>query len=87
MVTVMIPSPLRRFSDGQDRLEVEGSNLRQVFDSLGKRYPQLRDQILDEDDLSPGLAIAINDDFTEEGLLGKVPEGGVVHILPAMGGG
>jgi len=87
MVTVMIPSPLRRFSEGADRVEVEGSNLRQVFDNLGRLYPQLRDRLIEDDDLRPGLAVAINDEFTEEGLLGKVPEGGTVHILPAMGGG
>jgi sulfur-carrier protein len=87
MVTVMIPAPLRRFSDGKDRVEVEGANLRQVFDSLGKVYPDLKAQVLDGDALRPGLALAINDLYTDEGLLEKVPEGGTVHILPAMGGG
>jgi molybdopterin synthase sulfur carrier subunit len=87
MVTVMIPAPLRRYSDGKDRVEVEGANLRQVFDSLGKVYPDLKAQVLDGDDLRPGLALAINDLYTDSGLLEKVPDGGTVHILPAMGGG
>jgi molybdopterin converting factor small subunit len=89
MVTVMIPAPLRRFSDGHDRVEVEGGNLRQVFDNVAKVYPDLKEQVInaDGDGLRPGLALAINDLYTDEGLLEKVPEGGTVHILPAMGGG
>ena len=87
MVTVMIPSPLRRYCDGQERIQVEGTNLRQVFNALGRLYPDLRDQLVEDDALRPGLAVAINDDFSEEGLLDKVPDGGVIHILPAMSGG
>jgi molybdopterin synthase sulfur carrier subunit len=87
VVTVMIPAPLRRYSDGHDRIEVEGANLRQVFDNVGKVYPKLRANVLDDDALRPGLALAINDLYTDEGLLEKVPDGGTVHILPAMGGG
>ncbi|HEY7268690.1 MAG TPA: hypothetical protein VH951_02570, partial [Dehalococcoidia bacterium] len=75
MVTVMIPAPLRRYSEGNDRIEVQGANLRQVFDSLGKVYPDLKAQVLDGDDLRPGLALAINDLYTDTGLLEKVPDG------------
>ncbi len=87
MVTVIVPSPFRRYSDGHDRVYVEGTNLRQVFDNVGKQYPDLRAQIIADDDLRPGLAIAIDDLFTEEGLLEKVPDGGTIHIIPAFGGG
>ncbi|HXH22190.1 MAG TPA: MoaD/ThiS family protein [Dehalococcoidia bacterium] len=87
MVTVVIPSPLRRFSGGVERVEVEGASLRQVFENLGRHYPELRDRIVYDDDLRPGIAVSIDDEITEDGLLARVRDGSVVHIMPAMGGG
>jgi molybdopterin converting factor small subunit len=87
MVTVVIPTPFRKFSDGRDRVEVEGATLRQVFDNLGKVYPELKQQVVSGDGLRPGLAVAINDLYTDEGLLEKVPDGCTIHILPALSGG
>jgi molybdopterin converting factor small subunit len=87
MVTVIIPTPFRKYSDGKDKVEVEGSNLRQVFDNLGKVYPELKAQVVADDDLRPGLALAIGDFYTDSGLLEEVPDGETVHILPALSGG
>jgi molybdopterin converting factor small subunit len=87
VVTVVIPSPLRRFSGGEERVDVEGSSLRQVFDNLGRLYPELRDRLVEGDDLRPGIAVAIDDEMTEDGLVASVGDGSTVHIMPAMGGG
>jgi molybdopterin converting factor small subunit len=87
VVTVVIPSPLRRYSAGEERVDVEGSSLRQVFDNLGRLYPELRDRLVDGDELRPGIAVAIDDEMTEDGLVAGVPDGSTVHIMPAMGGG
>jgi molybdopterin synthase sulfur carrier subunit len=87
VVTVVIPTPLRRFSGDEERVDVEGSSLRQVFDNLGRLYPELRDRLVDGDDLRPGIAVAIDDEMTEDGLVASVADGATVHIMPAMGGG
>lgn len=87
MVTVIVPAPFRKFSDGRDRVEVEGATLRQVFENLGRVYPELKEQVVADDAVRPGLAIAIDDLYTDNGLTERVPEGGTVHILPAMSGG
>jgi len=78
---------MRSFCDGRDRVEVDGKNLRQVFDALDTVCPGIKSRLLSEDDIHPGIAVAVNDLFTSSGLLEEVPEGGTVHILPAMGGG
>jgi sulfur-carrier protein len=88
MVTVHIPSPLRSFSNGRDRVDVEGETLRQVIESLDKECPGIKDRLIDDNaSLRPGLALAIDDYYTDEGLLQRVPEGASVYILPALGGG
>jgi molybdopterin synthase sulfur carrier subunit len=87
MVTVFIPAPMRSFSGGRDRVEVEGHNLRQVIDHLDAVCPGIKEQLVQEDDIRPGLAFAVNDELATDGLIERVPEGGRVLILPAVGGG
>ena len=87
MVTVFIPGPMRSFSEGRDRVEVEGSNLRQVIDELEAACPGIKAQLVQDGDIRPGLAIAVNDELATSGLIEHVPEDGRVLILPAVGGG
>jgi len=87
MVTVFIPGPMRSFSGGRDRVEVEGHNVRQVIDRLDEACPGLKAQLIENGDIRPGLAIAVNDQITTSGLIEQVPENGTVLILTAMGGG
>ena len=42
MATVFIPSLMQKLSDGQTRVEVEGSNVRQIVDNLDAQYPASR---------------------------------------------
>ena len=78
---------MRSFSKGRDRVEVEGRNLRQVIDSLDRACPGIKEQLLEDGDIRPGLAIAVNDELATSGLIEQVPEDGRVLILPAVGGG
>jgi sulfur-carrier protein len=88
VVTVHIPSPFRNYSDGRDKIEVEGKTLRQVIESLNRECPGIKERLIGEDEaLRPGLAIAIDDYYTDQGLLQPIPDGASVHILPALGGG
>ena len=89
MVTVHIPTALRGFSRGREVVLVSGRTLRQVFDDLDRECPGIKAQLVDEDEagIRPGLAIAVNDELTSQGLIQAVPEDGTILILPAMGGG
>ena len=77
----------RNLTNGRDRVEVEGRTLRQVIDQLDKECPGFKDQVVVDDAIRPGLAVAIDEDMASEGLLQPIPDGGTVHILPALGGG
>ncbi|HLF77696.1 MAG TPA: molybdopterin synthase sulfur carrier subunit [Dehalococcoidia bacterium] len=88
MVTVHIPMALRSYSGGRSEVDVEGNaSLRGVFERLEAACPGIREHILDEEGIMPGIAIFINDEQESEGLIQRVPENGTIHILPAMGGG
>jgi molybdopterin synthase sulfur carrier subunit len=87
MPTVFIPSLMRKLTDGQDRVDVEGATLRQVIDNLDKDYPGLKELIVEEGRVRPGLQLAVDGVLSATGLMGKVPSGSEVHILPALGGG
>ena len=88
MVKVHIPTALRTFSGGRGEVEIEGNaSLRAVFERLNAACPGIREQLLDEEGIMPGIAIFINDEQETEGLIQRVPADGTIHILPAMGGG
>ena len=87
MATVFIPSLMRRITDGRETVEVSGTTLRQVIDNLAREYPGIKDLIVENDRVRPGLQLAVDGVLSATGLMGKVPEGSEVHILPALGGG
>jgi len=43
-----IPGPLRRLSDGQMTVTVEGADLGSAIDALDVRYPGFKDRLLDD---------------------------------------
>lgn len=88
MVTVYIPAAFRRFSGDREEVEVAGgSSLRQVIERLEGECPGIKEQLLFEGGIHPGLAVFINDEQISQGLIEQVPEDATIRILPAMGGG
>ncbi len=47
---VLIPPPLRSYTGGRARLEVEGATVGAVLKALDLQYPGLRFRIIDEQD-------------------------------------
>ncbi len=87
MATVFIPSLMRKLTNDLDRVEIPGATLRQVIDNLEKEYPGLKELIVQDGGVRPGLQLAVDGVLSATGLMAKVPEGSEVHILPALGGG
>ena len=87
MPVVWIPSLIRSLTDNQEQIEVEGETLRQVVESLEGQYPGIRDRVIEEDRIRPGLAVSINGEVTNEGLRTKIAETDEVHFVAAISGG
>ena len=89
-VKVNIPSVLRSAVGGSKSVEGQSGPLRELLENLGNQYPELREQVLDEDgELHRFVNIYVNDEDVRylDGLETKVAEGDVVAILPAVAGG
>ncbi len=87
MAVVFIPPLMQGLTGGDDRVLVQGATLRQVVNNLGAIYPGLKERLLDGDDLSPGIAVSVDGEFTRLGLLQPVLGDSEVHFLPAISGG
>jgi sulfur-carrier protein len=88
LVTVFIPTAFRRFSGERDEVEVAGgASLRQVIERIETECPGIKEQLMFNGGVHPGLAIFVNDEQISQGLISQVPEDATLRILPAMGGG
>jgi sulfur-carrier protein len=87
MPTVVIPSLLRKFTGGIERVEVPGSSIREVVRQLGEKFPGLDRQLLQDDDIKPSIAVSIDGEIATGGVLDTVSDSSEVHFIPALGGG
>ena len=87
MATVVVPALLRKLSGGAERVAVAGRNVGQVIDELERQFPGFRDQLLQNGELKPSIAVSIDGEMGTGGLLDRVKETSEVFFIPAIGGG
>jgi sulfur-carrier protein len=89
MAMVCIPSLLRDFTGGAERVAANGRTLRQVIGSLDTAYPGLRERLVDEgrDTIHPAFIVAIDGDTGHLGLLQPVADDSEIVFVPAVSGG
>ena len=89
-VQVKFPTPLRKFTDGSEVVQVEASNIREVLDQLETNHPGIKSKLCDD---SGNVRRFINVYANEEDIrfLDKmdtaVNDGDEVSIIPAIAGG
>ena len=89
-VTVYIPTPFRRLAGNQTYVQVEGDTVGEVLDSLGERFPGLRQMIYNEAEEIPGhVNIYVNNTevHTLQGKSTPVKSGDEMAVIPAIAGG
>ena len=89
MSRVRIPPTLRSETEGRREVEARGGTVRELLDDLMGRFPALRGQLLEDDDLAPFVNVYVEgeDVRTKDGLETSVADGSTVILLPAMAGG
>jgi len=87
MAQVYIPSQMRNLSQGVEYVEVEARNVRQVVAALDEQFPGMADRLVQDGRLRPGLAVSIDGELTNQGLLARLTPESEVHFVPAIGGG
>ena len=89
MSLVRIPPQLRGEVGGEREVPAEGETVRELLQDLMSRFPGLRPQLVEDDDLAPFVNVYVEgeDVRTLDGLDTSVDQGSTVILLPAMAGG
>ena len=87
MPKILIPPQMRHLTDGLAEIEGSGATLQQLLRDTGKRYPKLRERVIADGGIAPGISIAIDGNVVSSGLLEPVPEGAEITIVPQISGG
>ena len=78
---------MQELSSGEQRVNVQGNNIRQVIDNLDAVYPGFKDRLVEDGRVKPNISVAIDGEITPLGMIEKVREDSEVHFLPAISGG
>jgi sulfur-carrier protein len=87
MAKVVIPSLLRKFTGGLERVDIAGRNIRELVRNLDERFPGLAAQLLEDGDVRPSVAVSVDGEIATGGILEQVGESSEVHFIPALAGG
>ena len=85
-----IPSPLRRFTNGEASIEVNGNNVNEVLTELFNAHPDIKGHLVEDDgSLRNFVNIFINGEDVRQkgGLKAEVSNGDDVRIIPSIAGG
>ena len=87
MAKIFIPTMLQSLTAGVKQVDLDARNVRQIIERLEELYPGMKDRLVEDGEIRPSLAIAIDGDVAIMGMLEKVEENSEVHFVPAIGGG
>lgn len=89
-VIVRIPTPLRRLTNGQEKVEVSEGSLESIIDSLEQSFSGIKGRLCDDQGgLRTFVNIYINGEDVRflEGINTPVKDGDEISIVPAVAGG
>ena len=90
MATIVIPTPLRKFTNQQSKIEVSGSTLQEAISDLTFQFPDLKKNLLDENNkLRSFVNVFVQDEDIRnlQGELTPITENNTISIIPAIAGG
>jgi molybdopterin synthase sulfur carrier subunit len=87
-VTVRIPGPLRKITEGADKVQMEGGDLTQLIAGLEAQYPGMQERLLDGE-LRYFVNLYLNNEDIRflDGLKTAIKSGDEISIVPAVAGG
>src|SRR5450755_1767179 len=90
MAKVLIPTPLRQYTEKQDSVELTGTTVGEVLSALTAKFPDLKKQLYsDEGKLRSFVNVYLNDEDIRYLSRDATPvkEGDVISIVPRIAGG
>jgi len=89
-VTVRIPTPLQRLTNGQGEVQCEGRTVTELLADLDRRFPGVKERICDESGkLRRFVNVFVNEEDIRfaQGDQTTIKDGDEVSIIPAIAGG
>ena len=78
---------MQKLCNGEQKLIIEGANLRQVIDNLDLQYAGFKDRLVEDGKIKPNISVAVDGEITPLGMIQKVNPNSEIHFLPAISGG
>ena len=85
-IMVRIPTPLRRVTNGQDKVQVNGDSVGAIIGDLDSQFPGLKERLCDEQgELRNFVNIYVNGEDVRflDGINSATAEGDEISIVPA----
>ena len=89
-VTVRIPTPLQRLTNGQGEVACEGKTVTELLGDLERRHPGIKERICDDKgQLRRFVNVFVNEEDIRflQGDQTAIKDGDEVSIIPAIAGG
>lgn len=89
-VTVKIPTPLRKLTNGETSVDTDGATIGAIVDSLEASYPGMKERLIDDEGgLRHFVNIYLNGEDVRylDGLNSAVGDRDELSIVPAVAGG
>lgn len=89
-ITVRIPTPLQRLTQGQAAVQCQGATVVELLNDLETRYPGIKERICDpQGKLRRFVNVFVNEEDIRflQGDTTAVKDGDDVSIIPAIAGG
>jgi molybdopterin synthase sulfur carrier subunit len=90
MSSVFIPSPLRRYTAGQSKVQVSGGTISELIENLERQYPGVKSRLCDESGrIKRYVNVFVNDEEIRalQGANTRLADKDEISIVPAMAGG
>lgn len=90
MAIIIIPTPLRKFTNQQTRITVEGKTIKEAFSDLILNYPDVKKNLIDENEKIRGFVNIFLEDEDIRNLQEEetiIQPNSVISIIPAIAGG
>lgn len=89
-ITVLIPTPLRRYTGGESRVQIAGSDVAAALDALEAQYPGIGERLReDSGQIRRFVNVFVNGKNVRDaaGIDTALSPGDELGIIPAMAGG